>query len=101
MAYNNKMRFSDLRPGRLFRHRRSPALRQCRVHGPRSGRLELPKIDWLSTFRLRAGYTVYFLFYATAGLAVGDFRLRELTSGASQSNGAARLDGGRWHRIRL
>ena len=42
------------------------------------------KIDWLSTFRLRAGYTwSHFLFYATAGGAMGDFRLRELTSGAS------------------
>jgi outer membrane immunogenic protein len=34
------------------------------------------KIDWLSTFRLRAGYTwQHFLFYATAGGAIGDFRL--------------------------
>jgi outer membrane immunogenic protein len=34
------------------------------------------RIDWLSTFRLRAGYTwSHFLFYATAGGAVGDFRL--------------------------
>ena len=33
------------------------------------------RIDWLSTFRLRAGYTwSHFLFYATAGGAVGDFR---------------------------
>jgi outer membrane immunogenic protein len=34
------------------------------------------KIDWLSTFRLRAGYTwSHFLFYATAGGAAGDFRI--------------------------
>jgi outer membrane immunogenic protein len=34
------------------------------------------RIDWLSTFRLRAGYTwSHFLFYATAGGAVGDFRI--------------------------
>ena len=34
------------------------------------------RIDWLSTFRLRAGYTwQHFLFYATAGGAVGDYRL--------------------------
>jgi len=34
------------------------------------------RIDWLSTFRFRAGYTwSHFLFYATAGGAVGDFQL--------------------------
>jgi outer membrane immunogenic protein len=34
------------------------------------------RIDWLSTFRFRAGYTwSHFLLYATAGGAVGDFRL--------------------------
>jgi outer membrane immunogenic protein len=34
------------------------------------------RIDWMSTFRFRAGYTwSHFLFYATAGGAVGDFRL--------------------------
>ena len=32
------------------------------------------RINWLSTFRLRAGYTwQHFLFYATAGGAVGNF----------------------------
>ncbi len=40
------------------------------------------KIDWLSTFRLRAGYTwSHFLFYATAGGAVGDFRISSQPSG--------------------
>jgi outer membrane immunogenic protein len=40
------------------------------------------RIDWLSTFRLRAGYTwSHFLFYATAGGAVGDFRLSTQPSG--------------------
>jgi outer membrane immunogenic protein len=34
------------------------------------------RIDWLTTFRLRAGYTwSHFLFYTTAGGAAGDFRL--------------------------
>jgi outer membrane immunogenic protein len=34
------------------------------------------RIDWISTFRFRAGYTwSHFLFYGTAGGAVGDFRL--------------------------
>jgi outer membrane immunogenic protein len=34
------------------------------------------RIDWLSTFRLRAGYTwSHFLFYGTAGGATGDYRL--------------------------
>jgi outer membrane immunogenic protein len=36
------------------------------------------RVDWLATFRLRAGYTwSHFLFYATAGGAVGDVRLRD------------------------
>jgi outer membrane immunogenic protein len=40
------------------------------------------RIDWLSTFRLRAGYTwSHFLFYATAGGAVGDFRISSQPSG--------------------
>jgi outer membrane immunogenic protein len=40
-------------------------------------------IDWLATFRLRAGYTwSHFLVYATAGGAVGDFRLSTSPSGA-------------------
>jgi outer membrane immunogenic protein len=44
------------------------------------------KIDLLSTFRLRAGYTwSHFLFYGTAGGASGDFRLKELTTGVSFS----------------
>jgi outer membrane immunogenic protein len=34
------------------------------------------KINWLSTFRLRAGYTwSHFLFYATAGGAVGNYQI--------------------------
>jgi outer membrane immunogenic protein len=34
------------------------------------------RIDWLTTFRLRAGYTwSHFLFYATAGGAAGDYRI--------------------------
>jgi outer membrane immunogenic protein len=38
------------------------------------------RIDWLTTFRLRAGYTwSHFLFYATAGGAAGDFRLSDST----------------------
>jgi outer membrane immunogenic protein len=44
------------------------------------------KIDFLSTFRVRAGYTwSHFLFYATAGGASGDYRLKELTTGANFS----------------
>jgi outer membrane immunogenic protein len=44
------------------------------------------RIDLLSTFRLRVGYTwSHFLFFATGGGAGGDFRLKELTSGASFS----------------
>src|SRR5262249_28766744 len=40
------------------------------------------RIDWLSTFRLRAGYTwSHFLFYATAGGAVGDFRISTQPTG--------------------
>ena len=40
------------------------------------------RIDWLSTFRFRAGYTwSHFLFYATAGGAVGDFRISTQPSG--------------------
>ncbi len=42
------------------------------------------RIDWLSTFRLRAGYTwSHFLLYATAGGAVGDFRISTEPTGAS------------------
>jgi len=34
------------------------------------------RVDWLATFRLRAGYTwSNFLFYGTAGGATGDYRL--------------------------
>jgi outer membrane immunogenic protein len=41
------------------------------------------RIDWLSTFRLRAGYTwSHFLFYATAGGAAGDFRISTQPTGA-------------------
>jgi len=41
------------------------------------------RIDWLSTFRLRAGYTwSHFLVYATAGGAFGDFRLSDSNGGA-------------------
>jgi outer membrane immunogenic protein len=51
----------------------------CSVLGPDvlgAGASCQTRIDWLSTFRLRAGYTwSHFLFYATAGGAVGDFRL--------------------------
>jgi outer membrane immunogenic protein len=44
------------------------------------------RIDWLTTFRLRAGYTwSHFLFYATAGGAAGDFRLSSSPSGASHN----------------
>ena len=40
------------------------------------------RINWLSTFRLRAGYTwSHFLFYATAGGAVGDFQISSEPSG--------------------
>jgi outer membrane immunogenic protein len=40
------------------------------------------RIDWLSTFRFRAGYTwSHFLLYATAGGAVGDFRISTQPSG--------------------
>ena len=61
------------------------------------------RIDWLTTFRLRAGYTwSHFLFYATAGGAAGDFRISSKPHGRwPQSNAAARLDGGRWRRIPL
>jgi len=51
---------------------------QCRVHRPRGGRLELPNQD-----RLAQHLPIACRLYATAGGAVGDFRLRELTSGAS------------------
>jgi outer membrane immunogenic protein len=41
------------------------------------------KVDWLATFRLRAGYTwQHFLFYATAGGAAGDFRLSDTNAGS-------------------
>jgi outer membrane immunogenic protein len=41
------------------------------------------RIDFLSTFRLRAGYTwSHFLFYATAGGAVGRFQISSSPSGA-------------------
>jgi outer membrane immunogenic protein len=44
------------------------------------------KISWLSTFRLRAGYTwSHFLFYATAGGAVGNFQLTEVTTGGTHN----------------
>ena len=44
------------------------------------------RIDWLTTFRLRAGYTwSHFLFYATAGGAAGDFRLTVSPSGAGHN----------------
>jgi outer membrane immunogenic protein len=44
------------------------------------------RIDWLSTFRLRAGYTwSHFLFYATAGGAAGDFRLSTQPTGATHN----------------
>ena len=44
------------------------------------------RIDWLSTFRLRAGYTwSHFLFYATAGGAAGDFRLSTHPTGATHN----------------
>jgi len=47
----------------------------CSVLGPDvllAGATCQTRIDWLSTFRLRAGYTwSHFLFYATAGGAVG------------------------------
>ena len=61
------------------------------------------RIDWLSTFRLRAGYTwSHFLFYATAGGAAGDFRISTATHRLRpQSNAAARLDGGRRRRVPL
>jgi outer membrane immunogenic protein len=44
------------------------------------------RIDWLTTFRLRAGYTCsHFLFYATAGGAAGDFRISSSPSGANHN----------------
>jgi outer membrane immunogenic protein len=40
-------------------------------------------IDWLSTFRLRAGYTwSHFLFYATAGGAIAHFQISSSPTGA-------------------
>ena len=49
----------------------------CSVLGPDvlgAGATCQTRIDWLSTFRFRAGYTwSHFLFYATAGGAAGDF----------------------------
>lgn len=36
------------------------------------------RVDWLATFRLRAGYTwSHFLFFVTAGGAAGDIRLKD------------------------
>jgi outer membrane immunogenic protein len=44
------------------------------------------RIDWLTTFRLRAGYTwSHFLFYTTAGGAAGDFRLSSSPAGANHN----------------
>src|SRR6476646_8279265 len=44
------------------------------------------RIDWLTTFRLRAGYAwSHFLFYTTAGGAAGDFRLSSSPSGANHN----------------
>jgi outer membrane immunogenic protein len=59
----------------------------CSVLGPDvlgAGATCQTRIDWLSTFRFRAGYTwSHFLFYATAGGAAGDFRLS--TTGANHN----------------
>jgi outer membrane immunogenic protein len=44
------------------------------------------RIDWLATFRFRAGYTwSHFLFYATAGGAAGDFRISTQPTGANHN----------------
>jgi outer membrane immunogenic protein len=61
----------------------------CSVLGPHvlgAGATCQTRIDWLSTFRFRAGYTwSHFLFYATAGGATGDFRLSSSPSGANHN----------------
>jgi outer membrane immunogenic protein len=58
----------------------------CSVLGPTvlgAGATCQTRIDWLTTFRLRAGYTwSHFLFYATAGGAAGDFRINSSPAGA-------------------
>jgi outer membrane immunogenic protein len=44
------------------------------------------RIDWLTTFRFRAGYTwSHFLFYATAGGAAGDFRISSSPTNGSHN----------------
>jgi len=57
----------------------------CLVLGPHvlgAGATCQTRIDWLSTFRLRAGYTwSHFLFYATAGGAAGDYRISTQPTG--------------------
>jgi outer membrane immunogenic protein len=54
----------------------------CSAVVPFPGSTCQTRIDWLSTFRLRAGYTwSHFLFYATAGGAVGDFRISTQPTG--------------------
>jgi outer membrane immunogenic protein len=60
----------------------------CSVLGPNlgAGATCQTRIDWLSTFRFRAGYTwSHFLFYATAGGAVGDYRISSEPTGANHN----------------
>jgi outer membrane immunogenic protein len=52
----------------------------CASIGEALGASCTTKIDWLATFRFRAGYTwSHFLFYATAGGAVGNPRISDST----------------------
>jgi outer membrane immunogenic protein len=61
----------------------------CSVLGPDvlgAGATCTTKISWLSTFRLRAGYTLsHFLFYATGGGAVGNFQINAAGFGHNPS----------------
>jgi outer membrane immunogenic protein len=61
----------------------------CSVLGPTilgAGATCQTNIDWLTTFRLRAGYTwSHFLFYATAGGAAGDFRISSSPTNGSHN----------------
>ena len=61
----------------------------CSVLGPDvlgAGATCQTRINWLSTFRFRAGYTwSHFLFYVTAGGAAGDFRISTQPLGVDHS----------------
>jgi outer membrane immunogenic protein len=54
-----------------------PLVVTAQVNEPPGARCQT-RVDWLATFRLRAGYTwSHFLFYVTAGGALGDIQLKD------------------------